>query len=382
MRILHIYELGPLGDDRAYSGVEIAILELCKHLAKLGHDVSILAGAGVEGEQEEYYVENVRIIPIDFKGVMRRTWSPCNLKLMRQVLFPLALRDHGGYDIYHGHIYVSGLLACYLARKNNAASVNTIHGSYYPIWRQIEPLPKALFYRTGERILAPFLARHANLQIHTSEYFAEQVLKWGVSRSKIRVIPNGVDTELFRLNRPRKNDAKHVLFTARRLVKKNGLEYLIKSMAMLDGFDWHLYIAGEGPERQRLQALVNSLELGDKITFTGLLKHCEIPGYLEKAEIAVMPSIIEATSLFMLEAMAMGKAVVASRCGGLEEVINGQNGLLVEPMDEGAMAEAVIELLENRGRLDEIGRAAYETAKDYSWAQIAKETEKEYKRIT
>jgi glycosyltransferase involved in cell wall biosynthesis len=314
--------------------------------------------------------------------MMRRTWSPSNLKFLRQLLFPLAKRDCEGYDVYHGHIYSSGLLACYLARKNNAASVNTIHGSYYPVWREIEPLPKALFYRAGERVLAPFLAKYADLQIHTSGYFAENVLRWGAPRDKIRVIPNGIDTEVFKLNRPRKKGAKHVLFTARRLVKKNGLEYLIKSMALLNGHDCQLYIAGEGPESRCLQALADSLGVEDNITFMGLLMHGEIPSYLEQAEIVVIPSIIEATSLFMLEAMAMGKAVVASRCGGLEEVINGENGILVEPRDEEAIADAVLTLLEDRKKRGEIERAAYETAQGYAWAQIAKKTEEEYRRIT
>lgn len=381
MRIMHIYELGPLGEDRAHSGVELAILGLCKHLAKLGHEVSIMAGAGVEGEQEEYYIGDVKVIPVDFLGAMKRTWSPSSLKFLRQLAFPLAAKKCGGYDVYHGHIYTSGLLACYLARKNHAASVNTIHGSYYPVWREIEHLHKALFYMGGERCLAPFLAAHADLQIHTSEYFAEQVLKWGASKSKVKVIPNGVETEIFS-HSPRANDENPALFTARRLVKKNGLDYLIKSMTLLNDLDCHLYIAGEGFEKQRLITLVEDLGLRDRITFAGLLKHHEIPGYLEKADIAVIPSIIEATSLFMLEAMAMGKAVVASRCGGLEEVINGDNGMLVEPRNEKALAEAIRFLLEDPERRVEMGEAAHEASKSYSWEKIAFTTEKEYKRIT
>lgn len=380
MKILHIYELGPLGEDKVYSGVEIAILELCKALAKCGHEVSVLAGAGEDGDRSRFYIDDVEIIPVDFMGAMRATWSPSNLKFLRQVTFPMAARNLRGYDVYHGHIYVSGFLAWYMARRNRAIAVNTIHGSYYPVWSMIEPPHKALFYRTAERLLAPLLGRLADLQIHTSSYFARQVLLWGVPEEKIGYIPNGVDTEVFRVRKPNARSSK-IIFTARRLVKKNGLEYLLKSLTYLDGLDFHLLVAGDGPERNRLEALTRTLGLEEKVTFLGLLEHSEIPEYLAKAEIAVIPSLIEATSLFMLEALAMGKPVVAAKSEGLIEVINSQNGVLVEPMDDKALASAILHLMTNPEKWNSMRASAASTAKNFSWGSIAEQTEKEYRRL-
>jgi len=111
MKILHIYELGPLSSD-TMGGIELAILELCKELVALGNDVTILTGA--RNSCSERYINGVRILPVDCLNTMRWTWSASNLKLSRQALFPLAVlgRRLRGYDIYHGHIYVSGLHPC------------------------------------------------------------------------------------------------------------------------------------------------------------------------------------------------------------------------------------------------------------------------------
>jgi glycosyltransferase involved in cell wall biosynthesis len=114
MKILHIFELGPL-DNRAIGGIEVAILELCKELVALGNDVTIMTGA--RNSCAEHYIDGVRILPVDCLNTMRLTWSNSNLKLSRQALFPLAMLKQRlrGYDIYHGHIYVSGIIASYLA---------------------------------------------------------------------------------------------------------------------------------------------------------------------------------------------------------------------------------------------------------------------------
>ncbi|MEE8400863.1 MAG: glycosyltransferase, partial [Candidatus Hydrothermarchaeaceae archaeon] len=158
MKILQIYELGPLDGEKVYSGIDVAILELSKHLSYLGHEVTILTGAG-KAEDTSAEIDGIKIISADFADLMKRTYDPVNLKFVRQLLFPfIGLREKlGGFDIYHGHIYTSGLLSAYLARRHGAKSVNTIHGSYYPVWEEIASLPVAKFYKASERVLAPLL---------------------------------------------------------------------------------------------------------------------------------------------------------------------------------------------------------------------------------
>jgi 1,4-alpha-glucan branching enzyme len=387
MRILHIYELGPLSTD-TMGGIELAILELSRELVALGNDVTILTGAR-DSCSERYIDGGVRILPIDCLNTMRLTWSNCNLSLSRQALFPLAvlgrhLKGLKGYDIYHGHIYMSGLIASYLARMNHAVAVNTLHGSYYPVWNEIANPVAAGFYRSCERFLAPRIATRVHLQIHTARYFAEQVLAWGAPADRLKVIHNGVNLNYFH---PGTEPVEHdhslpVLLAARRLVKKNGLEYLLRAMKrVLREERCKLIIAGDGPERPRLESLSADIGVSEHVEFVGAVPHSLMPKYLAAADIAVLPSLIEATSLFALEAMAMAKPVVATNVGGLREIFSFSNAaLMVEPGNERELGDAIIQLLQDAEGRDKMGKNGRRFAEKHSWKTVAEQTDAEYRR--
>ncbi|HID20007.1 MAG TPA: glycosyltransferase family 1 protein [Methanophagales archaeon] len=382
MKILHIFELGPL-DNHAIGGIEVAILELCKELVSLGNDVTIMTGA--KNSCAEHYIAGVRILPVDCLNTMRLTWSNSNLKLSRQALFPLAMLRQRlpGYDIYHGHIYVSGLIASYLARINNAVAVNTLHGSYYPVWDIIANSLAACFYQACERFLAPTIARHVHLQIHTAEYFAEQVQVWGASADRLKVIHNGVNLDNFF---PGVEPIEHehslpVVLTARRLVRKNGVEYLIRAMKhVLREEQCKLIVIGDGPERQKLESLSLHLGVSEHVEFVGAVPHNHMPQYISAAEVVVVPSLIEASSLFALEAMAMAKPIVATRVGGLPETL-GNAALFVEPMNERALSTAILQLLQDERKKKILGKKGCWLAQKRSWEIVAKQTDAEYRRI-
>ncbi len=381
MKILHIYELGPLSSD-TMGGIELAILELCKELVALGNDVTVLTGA--RNSCSERYIDGVRILPVDCLNTMRLTWSNSNLKLSRQALFPLAVlgRRLKGYDIYHGHIYMSGLIASYLARMNHAVAVNTLHGSYYPVWNVIANPIAAGFYRSCERFLAPMLAKRVRLQIHTAKYFAEQVLAWGAPADRLKVIHNGVNLNHFHPGtEPIEQDhSLPVLLTARRLVKKNGLEYLLRTMKrVLREERCKLIIAGDGPERPRLESLSADIGVSEHVEFVGAVPHSLMPKYLAAADIAVLPSLIEATSLFALEAMAMAKPVVATNVGGLPEILDNA-ALLVESRNERELGDAIIQLLRDTEGRDKMGKNGRRFAEKHSWKTVAEQTDAEYRR--
>ncbi len=373
MRIVQIYELNPL---ESIGGVEIAVQSLSRELIKLGNEVTILTGAGNRGPKTNY--DGFNVIDFDFLGLMKRTYSPGRLTIPRQFLFlsgVAAKMPRLKAEVYHGHIYTSGLLANYLAKRFNGVSVNTIHGSYYPVWQEITNPISASLYRLSERGLATFLARRSDLQIHVSTYFALQVALWGASPV---VIPNGVDTRRFngRVEASIDSDLPMIL-TARRLVKKNGVLYLLKAMEHLQE-ECMLYIIGDGPERHSLESIGKKL---GNVRFLGEIQHSLIPGYIASADIAVVPSIIEASSLFMLEAMAMGKPVVASSVGGLPEVLE-DAGLLVPPKDPVALADAIKILLRDKGMKKRLGsRSKAIVNEKYTWEKVAKRIEGEYKRL-
>jgi glycosyltransferase involved in cell wall biosynthesis len=383
MKILQIYELGPLDGTNVCSGIDVAILELSMGLGELGHDVTILTGAGKNGRARKE-IDGIKIISTDFAKIMKGTWDPVNLRFLRQAAFPLiALKEKlSGFDIYHGHIYTSGLLGAYLAKKNHGKAVNTIHGSYYPVWGDIASFPIASFYRASERLLAPLLARFCDLQIHTGGYFAKQVMEWGALEDKVKVIHNGANSKMFNAEVTPAEFGKNgpIIFTARRLVRKNGLEFLLEAMALvLKEKKCSLLIAGGGPEKERLASLAKRLGISENVAFLGMLPHGQIPSYLALADIVVVPSLIEASSLFVLEAMTMGKPVIATKAGDIPEIMNG-SGVLVEPSDAEGLAEKILFLFDKKER-DELGENAQRAAMSFTWAEAAKKTEREYLRI-
>ena len=382
MKILQIYELRPY--ECGAGGVEVVIAETSKRLVEMGHEVTILSGANSNIDEE--YIDGIRVKTVDFLGSMGRSWNPSNLTFGRQLMFPVSaiLNRLGSFDIYHGHIYSSGLVANLLARMNGGMAVNTIHGSYYPVWNVLTDPISAAFYKNVERILAPALARISGVQIHTGEYFAKQVLKWGAHKDKIRVIHNGVDVERFNTDvEPILKSDVPIVLTARRLVKKNGIDYLVRAMKdVLHTNQCRLIILGRGPECANLKRLVFSLGIEEHVNFIRAIPHDEMPGYIAAADVVVVPSIIEASSLFMLEAMAMGTAVVATDAGGLPEVMDKDSGILVPAMNEKALTWAIVMLLDDSVLQRKLGKCAQRLViSRFTWDKVTKQIEEEYLKL-
>lgn len=382
LRIAHIYELGPRPEGVLLGGIEVALLELSKSLTRLGHEVTIISGAS--NGAAEFHIEDVLIKTIDFAGSMKLTWDPANLRFARQVAFPFAAlaAELSGFDIYHGHFYTSGVAANVLARKYRGAAVNTIHGSYYDIWRYIEPPVISSLYRLTERTLAPMLARISKMQIHTGGYFARRVIKWGAPPDKVVTIHNGFDPQAFNPSVVSSDfiGDKTVLFTARRLVEKNGLEYLILAMPdIVAQHDAELVIAGDGPHKQYLQNLVARHDLQNDVSFIGAVPHTKLPQFISASDIVVIPSLMEASSLFLIESMACKRPVIATNVGGIPEIMNESCGVLVPPRDALALSQAINQLIADHDLRDNLAREAYVAVKDtLTWDTIALQTENAY----
>ncbi len=105
-------------------------------------------------------------------------------------------------------------------------------------------------------------------------------------------------------------------------------------------------IVGDGPEHDRLKALAATLGVAERVDFLGARPNAEMPQLLRESELAVIPSLMEATSISALEAMACALPVVASAVGGLPEIIDSEVGALAAPGDPQALADAVVGLLQ------------------------------------
>ena len=164
----------------------------------------------------------------------------------------------------------------------------------------------------------------------------------GVERGKISTIPNGVDLDRFRASGPRPGGP---LVMVGRLSREKGVENLIAAfgIASREAPGLRLLVAGGGPRAAELQGLVARLGLAGSIRLLGEVR--DVRRVLRRGSVFVLPSLTEGISLTLLEAMATGLPVVATRVGGTPEVVlDGVTGLLVPPGSPEALAAAIIRL--------------------------------------
>ena len=140
------------------------------------------------------------------------------------------------------------------------------------------------------------------------------------------------------------------LVVPRRLFPKNGVEFFVRALPLVAaGADVDVIVVGDGPEREMLQGLARELGVAGRIEFLGARPHAEMPGLLCSADLAVFPSLVEATSVAALECMACGVPVAASAVGGLPQIVDDAVGGLFPPGDPEGLAAKVLELLSDGG---------------------------------
>ncbi|MDZ4179084.1 MAG: glycosyltransferase [Coriobacteriia bacterium] len=189
----------------------------------------------------------------------------------------------------------------------------------------------------------------------------------GVDPGRVFVIPNTYDVERFRfVERPIRRDPVR-LVTLGRLSSEKGHDVLLRAVGQVlaSGVDVSLTVVGDGPERSTLEALASELDLGAHISFTGTLLGTDVPDAFAQADAFVLPSRQEGFGVALIEAMATGLPVVATRSGGPEGIVGPADGLLVAPGDVASLAEGILALLQSLDSYDGNAIAA-RTAQRYS----------------
>jgi len=180
------------------------------------------------------------------------------------------------------------------------------------------------------RTLQRFAVRHADVVITPSEYFNSLVSGWNNGTKKITTIYNGIDLAQD-FDRQAKYD-RPTIVTAGRLVPWKGFDTLIRALHDMSG--WDLLIAGDGPDRNRLEELARTLSLSERVTFLGNIPRSELFARIWRSHVFALLSTFESFSFQVVEAMFVGTPVIAARIGNLSEIIDdGIHGLLIDPSD-------------------------------------------------
>ena len=211
------------------------------------------------------------------------------------------------------------------------------------------------------------------------------------AKCEIKIIPNGVDLEKFQnlncnfqINKSNlgfKEDDK-ILITTSRLVKKNAVSDVIKSLQYLPD-NIKFLILGVGPLEKNLKNLTDKLNLRSRIKFAGQINHEELPGYFNLADIFIRPSLSEGLGNSFLEAMAFGLPIIGTPVGGITDFLkHKETGLVCEVNNPKDIAEKVESLLEDDDlRIKIIQNGKRLVKEEYNWDNIAKETEKIFLKI-
>lgn len=262
-------------------------------------------------------------------------------------------------DIVHAHYASSyGLLGA-LAKVGSIPYVVSVWGSDVYDFPNIVPF--------GKQIIK-FNLRKADKILSTSHVMAKETMKY--TYKEIDVTPFGVDTELFKPQSFNDND-EFVIGNVKTLRPKYGIDVLIKAADIVIKNNplkkIRLDIYGEGPQKDELMQLAESLGISDKVNFMGFVNNDKLPAVYNSVSVSVSDS--ESFGVVAVEAMACGCPVVTSDADGFTEVVdNGITGFIVPKRDPQATANAIQKFIDNPNLREEIGKNGRKRVLDlYDW---------------
>jgi len=317
-------------------GITSYILTLGEALIKSGHKVWVVSSGGdcvprIEAAGMRHVTLNIR------------TKSEVHPKLLLSLpILDRLVRDEK-IDIIHAQTRVTQVMGFCASRSTGVKMITTCHGFFKPRWF------RKTFPCWGEAVIAISkpVARHLSVD-------------FAVDSKKIYLIANGIDLDRFVMTTDQIRRAARqkwglgeepLIGIIARLSDVKGIDVLIRAMPLIlkEIPEAQLMIAGQGPEEDSLKKLTQDLSLSGHVEFKDIVNQTE--GLLPGFDVFVMPSLMEGLGLSVMEAQGCGIPVVASRVGGLIDLIeDGKTGYLVAASDPAALASRVIEALRNPDR--------------------------------
>jgi len=374
------------------------VYELSSRLAQKGHDIIVLAPHAYLAKQEEkmnnIYVHRFQyFIPQKLQklaygaGIIpnakRSPAAKLNIPffILSEYLAASKLINKYNLEVLHAHWLIpQGIIAAML-KKDSTKLIVSVHGS------DLFPLKNTLF-----RKMQKFVLKNCDACTVNSEATKNEIIsRFPEYRSKIKVIPMGVDTKLFthknvKLKFKKYRDNKIILFVGR-LNEQKGINYLIKAMPLVNKKirNARLLVIGEGEYKKELQKIADFLSLNN-VDFLGSVAHKKLADYYSLADVFVLPAVTssigtEGQGLVLLEAMSCGTCVVGTETGGIKFLIkNNENGLLIRERNENDLAESIIKLLSDDKLRQKLSKNGIKFVKEnYSWDITVKKFDALYK---
>jgi L-malate glycosyltransferase len=358
------YEFPPLG-----GGAGNATYYLLKEFSKDNELEIDLVTSSTDNFKVEKFSDN---ITIHFLGINKKNnlhyQSNKDLLLYswKAYWYCKKLKKQKDFNLIHAFFGIPcGYIAMKLKRKFDIPYIVSLRGSDVPFYNnRFYWLDKLLFKRLSRKIW-----KNAKAVITNSEglkNLAQQTAK----RQKIEVICNGVDINQFYPNTA--FNQEFTIISTSRLIKRKGIDYLIDAFIDFKKKynDSCLIIIGDGDLKDELINKVSNAGINNKVTFLGTIKHDDLPDFYQNADVFVLPSLNEGMSNSLLEAMASGLAIIATDTGGVKELINEENGFIINQKNSADIFSSLEKLYKNKDLLIKIKKNNREKSTNFSWKQV------------
>lgn len=264
----------------------------------------------------------------------------------------------------------SGAVALFLKLIHKIPYIVSLRGGDVPGFRPYD-------FSTFHKLISPLLRliwKHASAIIANSNGLRELAMKFD-SRFEIPIIPNGVDLELYRT--AAHGDTPPRLFSVGRIVHQKGLDLAMLALSGLKDLAWEWRIAGDGPRLEFLKSCAEELGIADRVHFLGWQAREQLIEQYQWSNLFLFPSRHEGMPNAVLEAMASGLPVIASRIAGSEElVVDGETGFLFPSENVDSLRAALRKLLTDAALRQKMGNASrHRVAAHYSWESTARQYE-------
>ena len=250
-------------------------------------------------------------------------------------------KDFGPVDIIHAHVgYPAGFIAMNLAQERDLPYVLTEHMGPFPSYYDSDKLGRLKpFY------MQAYMRADANVAVSPS---LASVMK-GMGIPKVKVIPNFIDEHFFQPgSSPLRKRDTFTFFTLSSITPAKGIDQLLHAIKKLGiATDVKFKIGGDGFHSQEFKRLAEQLGIAAHIEWLGPLSRKEALAAFQQCDAFVLPSLHESMGVVYIEALACGKPVIATKCGGPETIVRDYNGLLIEKNDITALADALQHMIDN-----------------------------------
>lgn len=222
-----------------------------------------------------------------------------------------------------------------------------------------------------QKFLRRFVVANANSYISSSTKSKEAQIYYGAAEEKCHISYLAVDVEKY-IQRPCGMGMGKILYVGS-LIERKGVDLLLEALTKLN-HEWSLYLAGDGPEKDKLKKLAEDLQIADKVHFLGQLSRSELLLYYADSDLFVLPTREDCFALVILEAMCSSLPIVCSKYadGAYDLIEDGENGFIVDPYDAKGFALYIDKILSDKALCARMQKQSARILEKFRFANIAK----------